>query len=243
MSVAAAVAVDAGAFVPAAGWHGKLPTVGDFANRRLDSEFIEAWDAWLSEGIAGLRAANEELWLNAYLSSPSWRFLLLPGVLPTSLPEQTWVGVLMPSVDRVGRYYPLTLAAPLPALPMGSDEVDALWSWLLKLSEAAADALHDDWSIDMLEAELLRIGLPPVTPRPLLPALVPDVLGAVQELDVTAHRHAGIWLAAQAAVAWQNSLQGTCFWYSEVDLATPRLLMSSGLDRNELLGRLFAGIG
>ena len=52
-------------------------------------------------------------WLDGYLASPSWRFLLMPGVMD----GQPWAGVLMPSVDRVGRYYPLTIARPLPALP------------------------------------------------------------------------------------------------------------------------------
>ena len=28
----------------AAGWYGKLPTLGDFASRRLDNDFVDIWD-------------------------------------------------------------------------------------------------------------------------------------------------------------------------------------------------------
>src|SRR5574337_1028442 len=98
-----------------AGWHGKLPALGDFASRRLDAGFVEPWDAWLSHGLARLR--QQPGWPGAYLASPSWRFVLLPGVLPGAAGEGCWAGVLMPSVDRVGRYYPLTIALALPGLP------------------------------------------------------------------------------------------------------------------------------
>ena len=39
------------------------------------------------------------------------RFWLAPGVLT----PDAWSGLLMPSVDRVGRHFPFTLAAPLRA--------------------------------------------------------------------------------------------------------------------------------
>jgi len=90
------------------GWHGKLPSLGDFASRRLDASFIEPWDGWLAAGLLALREARPEGWLEDYLGSPSWRFLLMPGVLPGDAGKQAWAGVLMPSVDRVGRYFPLT---------------------------------------------------------------------------------------------------------------------------------------
>ena len=70
------------AYNHAIGWHGKLPTVGDFATRRLDTNFVGVWDDWLSAGLAKLRGQDESHWLDAYLSSPTWRFLMTPGFLP-----------------------------------------------------------------------------------------------------------------------------------------------------------------
>ena len=47
----------------AAGWHGKLPSLGDFASRRLEPAFIEAWDGWLAQGMLALREADPAGWL------------------------------------------------------------------------------------------------------------------------------------------------------------------------------------
>ena len=92
-----------------AGWYGKLPCLGDFASRRLDAEFITPWDAWLQRCIATSRQQLGEQWLDIYLTSPMWRFILAPGICG----ERACAGVLLPSVDKVGRYFPLTFALPL----------------------------------------------------------------------------------------------------------------------------------
>lgn len=222
------------------GWHGKLPTVGDFATRRLDADFVQHWDDWLSDGLERLRQARPGGWLDDYLASPLWRFLLLPGALPGPLSDQTWTGVLMPSVDRVGRYYPLTLAAPLPGWPGDDAEAQALWSWLLRLEEAAADALHEDWSIEALERELARVGGVPAL-RGRLPALgpAPDAT-AVQTVALTGGAQAAGFFAVEAAIAAEATVRGRCFWYSQADLAAPRFLCSQGLGRAGLVAALFA---
>jgi type VI secretion system protein ImpM len=76
----------------AAGWYGKLPTLGDFASRRLPVDFIEPWDDWLANGLAAWRAASPEGWLHEYLAAPSWRFVLMPGALPGRWGRAAWVG-------------------------------------------------------------------------------------------------------------------------------------------------------
>src|SRR5665213_103834 len=99
------------------GWYGKLPSLGDFASRRLEADFIEPWDLWLGEAIQAQRDSMGDAWLDAYLQSPPWRFILMPGVLSEFDPGLILAGVLMPSVDRVGRYFPLTIAASIAGLP------------------------------------------------------------------------------------------------------------------------------
>ena len=61
------------------GWYGKLPSLGDFASRRLEGEFIPAWDAWLQKVLQATRTALGEGWLDSYLTMPIWRFVLLPA--------------------------------------------------------------------------------------------------------------------------------------------------------------------
>ena len=89
---------------------GKLPSHGDFLRRRASDAFVDAWDAWLRECLAASHGALGERWLDVYLTSPAWRFFLAAG---TCGPAPV-IGLMVPSVDRVGRYFPLTLVSELP---------------------------------------------------------------------------------------------------------------------------------
>jgi type VI secretion system protein ImpM len=215
------------------GWHGKLPTLGDFASRRLDSDFLEPWDEWLAASLLALRQARPERWLADYLASPSWRFLLCPGALPGPAGRQGWAGVLMPSVDRVGRYFPLTLVRPLGQAPASSQQMAGLWHWLARLDELAGDALHDDWTLARLEEELARMAapdlsepsaaaavaeVPPSTPGRLQPQLLPGAAG-----------DAALAIGLQAQALWRKHAQGRSYWYASTDLLGRQLLLAQGL--------------
>ena len=137
------------------GWFGKLPALGDFASRRLDVALLEAWDDWLAGELAAWREADPGGWLARYLEAGSQRFLAMPGALAAD--RGALCGVLMPSVDRVGRYFPLTLCYGLQRAPALDGEWHALLDWLRQLEELAVGALRDDWSVAQLEAELERV--------------------------------------------------------------------------------------
>lgn len=90
----------------AVGFFGKLPARGDFVRAGLPSSFVNPWDSWLQAAIASARSTLGEAWLPAWMEAPVWRFLLAPGLCG----DQAALGVWMPSVDRVGRHFPLTCA-------------------------------------------------------------------------------------------------------------------------------------
>ncbi|HEX4596733.1 MAG TPA: type VI secretion system-associated protein TagF [Burkholderiaceae bacterium] len=127
-----------------AGWFGKIPALGDFVARRLPTQFIDAWDHWLSTEIVATREALGSDWAASYLKAPTWRFALTPGVLDAS----TWYGVLTPSIDRVGRHFPLTLAGGGAAC-----ETEGWWAALLAAATRAREA---DCDADALDAVLVR---------------------------------------------------------------------------------------
>jgi type VI secretion system protein ImpM len=160
-------------------WYGKLPSLGDFASRRLTADFVQHWDLWLAESLQAQRDALGEGWREAYLHSPVWRFVCAPGVLPvehlftdlqgalstaptsvrpkaqTTQPQSpAFMGVLTPSVDRVGRYFPFTLIQPLNAWPRHALALEHLLADLHHLEDVALDALNDDWGVDELESIL-----------------------------------------------------------------------------------------
>jgi type VI secretion system protein ImpM len=91
------------------GVYGKLPARGDFVTRRFCRQFVEAWDEWLSQAIFASREALRERWVDIYLTSPIWRFAIGGGICGPN----TVLGVLAPSVDKVGRHFPLTLGCEL----------------------------------------------------------------------------------------------------------------------------------
>jgi type VI secretion system protein ImpM len=139
------------------GWYGKLPGLGDFASRRLPSSFVQPWDAWLQEGLAAARVALPEAWLDIYLTMPIWRFVLLPGLVGPS----GWAGVLMPSVDRVGRQFPLTLALGLPSDAAAAHAVLDGSGWFEELESAALSALDVTREAEHLDHALAACALAP----------------------------------------------------------------------------------
>jgi type VI secretion system protein ImpM len=92
------------------GFYGKLPSHGDFVRRRISDTFVRVWDGWLQQCVTASRTTLGDRWLDTYLTSPVWRFVCASGMFGPS----PVAGVMVPSVDRVGRYFHLTVAAELP---------------------------------------------------------------------------------------------------------------------------------
>ena len=80
------------------------------SSRGAYRSFREPWTA----GCRGHRGSKQRLgagWHDAFLSMPAWRFVLGPGLLGGN----AWAGLMVPSVDAVGRYFPLAVACALPS--------------------------------------------------------------------------------------------------------------------------------
>jgi len=160
--------------VPRVGFFGKLPARADFVSRRLARDFIDPWDEWLQEAIAASVNELTDAWLETYLTAPIWRFMLGPQVCG----ELPVVGVLMPSVDQVGRYFPLTLALTLPDCDAPASALLFSGKWFARLEELALSALEEKAEFEAFDGTAASI-------------LAPD-LGR----DATAHR------ASEPALAW-----------------------------------------
>ncbi|AZD80214.1 type VI secretion system-associated protein TagF [Pseudomonas chlororaphis] len=182
------------------GFYGKLAVRGDFIHRGLSPSFIERWDAWLSAGMATSQAALGAAWLDAYLVSPLWRFAVAPGLLGS----EAVVGVMMPSVDRVGRYFPLTIALQLEAetdlgaLVAGPDDwFEAAEALLLSTLEPEAD-------VEAFEAAVPALGSPVCSAQVLcMPALEGQM------------RFAATTAAARGAVLMQHACEGASLWWGK----------------------------
>jgi type VI secretion system protein ImpM len=137
------------------GWFGKLPGMGDFAHRRLPESFRSEWDHWLQRGLARLKDRHTD-WMAHYLQAPVWCFALGPGVAG----EGAWIGVMMPSVDGVGRYFPITLAVEIDASVGDALQGDALRGvllWWERGTQAALEGLEGDMDALGFDALLERL--------------------------------------------------------------------------------------
>lgn len=140
-----------------AGFFGKVTSHGDFVARRLSQPFQHQWDAWLQSALHASRAQLGSAWLGIYLNSPIWRFALGPGVCD----DNAWAGVLMPSVDRVGRHFPLTLAARMADGTRLLDWITEAGPWYDKLETLALWSLEADFSLERFDQALKDISAQP----------------------------------------------------------------------------------
>jgi type VI secretion system protein ImpM len=114
----------------------------------LSRPVTAAWDQWLQSVMPGAQAHLSEHWTEMWRAAPAWRFAFEPGVCgPPPLS-----GVWLPSADRVGRTFPLMIAAE--AATMTDSFLDAA-------ERIGADAICGTMTPEMLARRL------DLAPRPL----------------------------------------------------------------------------
>lgn len=190
-----------------AGWFGKIASLGDFSSRRLPQDFVTRCDDWLSRGISVSRSQLGEHWLNTYLTAPIWRFAWSPGLAgPT-----WWVGVMMPSVDNVGRYFPLVIAQPFSHPPVHDPAHAAMQHWLDHVAHAAMSTLQAGVNVDTFESQLMAA---PVW-DPGLPDSGPALRRLVGRDRYESHQSTPLspWLRGVAQQSLQHSLHGQSLWW------------------------------
>lgn len=132
---------------------GKIPALGDFFRVDASQAFVDPWDAWLQDEMVNTKNSLGANWENRYMSAPIWRFAIgagQAGSTPT-------IGVLMASVDRVGRKFPLTLFSQLAPSTSVSAAFFAAQTIYPLLEDTALDALEDDYSRDQLADALSNL--------------------------------------------------------------------------------------
>jgi type VI secretion system protein ImpM len=178
-----------------AGFYGKLPLRGDFLGRSLEQDFILPWDEWLQSVLQAGQGGLGEAWLGRYLNSPIWHFVLGAGLCGPS----AMVGVMIASVDSVGRYFPLAIAAPLDGQPVPALAALAAAEWCKAAETVVLKALEPDIAFTDFEAAVAALakpeqGLAEIGPGPAVTPITDSL--ALSLLRVTADpaaRRASLW--------------------------------------------------
>lgn len=139
-----------------AGYFGKLPTRGDFVSGNLGREFTDPWDDWIQIALEQSRQQLGEQWLDIYLTSPMWCFALSPAICG----DRAWAGVLMPSVDAVGRYFPLTIAVPLRRDTNVVSLPTTARDWFEQAEILARSCLDDEFDFERFDEQVAALGVP-----------------------------------------------------------------------------------
>lgn len=219
---------------PRPGWFGKLPCCGDFVSRRLPAPVAGQLDRWLSQGMAA--APEGAGWLEAYLRAPVLRFAIAPPVLDAGW----WFGVLMPSCDSVGRYFPLVILDRRGRPPADRIGLDHLELWLDHLGAAALRTLAEGATLEGFDAEVGEAPPWPAVRRAALPDPQASAVGWRQALGPA--RPLALWLAEEAREGLERRLAGHTLWWRQ-DLQGHDLAVDvcSGLPAAERFPALLAG--
>jgi type VI secretion system protein ImpM len=212
----------------APGFFGKVSSHGDFVSRRLPQGMLAVWDGWLQAALQASRGVLGPRWLDIYLTSPIWRFALAPGVCDGN----AWAGVLMPSVDRVGRHFPLTVAAGAPGGAAVLDWLANGGAWFAQLETLALSSLEHNFVLDRFDEQLQA--MEPLSDAPL--AGVSGPAGARLPLQ---HVDDAAAMAPQVAAA---ALRGQSLWWTDGSAQVePGLLMCRGLPAPAAFSAMLAG--
>lgn len=138
-----------------AGWFGKIPAVGDFVGRRLPPSFIDRWDAWLALELSALRTESGADWGPLWASAATVCFTLGAGLVD----EFAWHGILMPSSDRIGRQFPLTIVGR-GAQSINDAGQTPYWA---ALNDTAAQTRDAACTVDSFDRALLAMQVPTCT--------------------------------------------------------------------------------
>lgn len=148
------------------GLYGKLPVKRDFVAENVPRGFIQRYEPWLQGSIAASRITLGPRWQAVYYAAPIWRFWLGPQVCGAGV-----VGAMMPSIDGVGRAFPLTvMTAAGDGAVFDRPENDPQDAWFEAVEDLLLTALDADCDYPGLLERLAGLPEPASIPRPAAPA-------------------------------------------------------------------------
>ncbi|MGG6897772.1 type VI secretion system-associated protein TagF [Rhizobium sp. BR 315] len=138
------------------GFFGKLPTHGDFVSSTLSLRLQGELDQWICSGLIALEAALGSDWRGLFHAMAAWRFVVGKGVwAPFAI-----AGVLLPSRDRVGRSFPLIIAAQLQRFSGPLRDLCEDDSWFIAAEALAETSSKADFEMQRFAESIKRLRPP-----------------------------------------------------------------------------------
>jgi type VI secretion system protein ImpM len=138
------------------GIFGKLPAKRDFVAARIPPGVLHPFETWLQTSLAVSRQKMGAGWTEAYLRAPIWRFWIGPKIF-----GQAVLGAMMPSLDAVGRYFPLAVlfvaAEGRSFQPPSRNPQD---EWFMALEDCLLRALEEEATYERLVEDVDALASP-----------------------------------------------------------------------------------
>jgi len=138
------------------GLFGKLSAKRDFIALATPRTFLEVWEPWVQASLSASRHQLGDRWQQVFLTTPVWRFWLGAAICGSTV-----AGAIMPSLDGVGRYYPLTLhAVGDTGAPIVPPDIDAQDEWFNVGENFLLSTLDRDTAFEDISSALDRLPVP-----------------------------------------------------------------------------------
>jgi type VI secretion system protein ImpM len=143
-----------------AGLFGKLPAKRDFIGMNASRRFLEAWEPWLQASVAMSKQMLGDRWTEVYNRAPIWRYWL-----GADFCGEAMIGAFMPSVDGVGRSFPLAVFAGEGDASLAPPELEPNDSWFEAAEGVLLDALEPGATLEVIAEKVGALPAPVIVPR------------------------------------------------------------------------------
>jgi type VI secretion system protein ImpM len=190
-----------------AGLFGKLPAKRDFIGMNASRRFLEAWEPWLQAGVATSKQMLGDAWIETYNRAPIWRFWL-----GADFCGEAMIGAFMPSVDGVGRSFPLAIFVSEGDASLPPPELEPNDAWFGAAEAVLLDALEPGATLELVAEKVAALPTPAVqTPITKEGGFEQLAEGGVLARDAGAEVSAA-FLAARRFGRRRAFASQTCWW-------------------------------
>jgi type VI secretion system protein ImpM len=219
-----------------AGLYGKLPAKRDFVAANTPRRFLEVWEPWLQASVATSRQILGPAWSDAYLNAPIWRFWL-----GASFCGEAVLGALMPSIDGVGRYFPLTIFIGEGSGVLPPPELEPNKNWFDAVETILLDALQPERDFESIAAAVAELMEPAQAPSEASIAGMTLLAGGgvvVRDFD----DELALALRAARRFGHRQTFAGQSFWWTiGGEGFSPTALIETGLPIPERFAEMLTG--
>ncbi|NIF20233.1 type VI secretion system-associated protein TagF [Candidatus Pantoea multigeneris] len=135
---------------PFISWYGKLPSAGDFLQRRFPSVLKNQWSQWFQVGMQQRQVEQPSL---PFMQAVAWNFIV-PPMIGSQLVQ---MGCVVPSQDSVGRLWPLTALCSFSPNSWSQQQLLSAGHWYRQLSQLLVEAVRHRHSPEQLDSDLLAL--------------------------------------------------------------------------------------